>query len=342
MFTTGKSWANEQISFFTKAFFEGATSKKLGDNIYYRDIQSYIADSFKSSSRQTPYFTNQIDGLEVFSTTNKKIKDVQIKHQLLIKQTIKSKSLLERVIESVDEQESYFLPKEKVENLLKQIEPSELTINLSDEIIQKLYKVKHIDSVGLKDIGSAKLIAEKVSGNKWKSECFVTIEQEPYQVRELRDDLPFLALMETSINPLSRKKIKHSDNNYYQTVTRYRASNITIDFPLPFDCLRLQIKSNKLSLHPWNSYLFLVPARTYCVFVMGFIKLNRHSWDEFELQASKIEWIYKELLWRDCEKQPPIQTLMTEIERRIKKDILQTCGIESESEYKTKESEEIS
>lgn len=327
-----KSWANEQISFFTKAFFEGATNKKLGDNIYYRDIQSYIADSFASSSRQTPYFTTQIDGLEIFGTANKKIKDLQAKHQTLIEQTVKSKSLIDRIIESVNERESYFLPREKVDNLLKQIEPSELTLNFSDEIIQKLYKVKEIESISLKDISSAKLIAEKISDNKWKSECFVTVQQEPYQARELREDLPFLTRMETSINPFNRNKIPRSDDNYYKTITKHRACGVNIDFSLPFDCLQLQIQSDKLSLHPWNSYLFLIPARTYCVLVMGFIKLNRHSWNEFELQSSKIDWLFEELLWRDWAKHPPIQTLMTEIERRIKKDILQTCGIEFESE----------
>ena len=103
--------------------------------------------------------------------------------------------------------------------------------------------------------------------------------------------------------------------------------------------MRLQIQSNKLCLHPWHSYLFLIPARTYCVIAMGFVKLNRHSWDEFKLESSEIKWIFKELLWRDWEKNSPIQTLITEIEKRIKQDILQTCEINPESEYETKEKE---
>ena len=201
------SFADETISFFTKAFFEGAVSKKLGDKIYYRDIQSHISDSFESYSKQTPLFVTQIDGLEIFGTINQEIKDLQAQHKSLIQQKIKSKSLSEIVLESIDEIESYFIPKEEVDILLKQIEPSVSKINLSDEISQKIYHIKNIDSITLKDIGSEKIIANEVWGKKWAHECFITIEQEPYQVRQLRDDLSPLAAMEaTPLNPFGRIK----------------------------------------------------------------------------------------------------------------------------------------
>jgi len=314
------SFATQNVSLFTKAFFDAAVSKNVGEDVYYRDIQSYIADTFKDHRRQTPLFVSQTTGLEVFATSNDSIKALKATYKNLIHQQIKEKSIPERVLEVINEMESYYVSQEKIDGLLKSIEPSNLAIDLSDETVRSLYTIASVDSVSLLDIGSAKVIAQEVDDKKWKNECFIKIINESYKIRQIRRDLPPFATLTLMASN------KNLDDDYYETVSRERPVDVQINYQMPFDCLRLSIKPLKLCLSPWNSYLFIIPARTYCVLALGFVKLNRTSWDEFELASSKIEWLFEEFTWRDWENTSPINTLTSQTERRLRQDAFQMTG----------------
>ncbi|MEM8723865.1 MAG: KTSC domain-containing protein, partial [Cyanobacteria bacterium P01_G01_bin.39] len=328
------SFADQNLSFFTRVFFEGVVNQKVDGDIYYRDIQSHIADSFQKSPEQTPLFVTQTNGLEVFGTMNSSIEKLRIEHQQLIQQKVKTKSFSARVLDAIEDLEQDYITPEKVNALLQEIEPSKLKISLSDEINRSLYQIDQIDSISIQDINSAKLIATTVSKNKWSDDCFITIEKEAYKVRQLRDDLPFFATFSLT-TPIRSK----SDDTYYETVTKYRPCDIKVNEQVPFDCLRIKIRPLKLCLHPWHSFLFILPARTYCVLAIGFVKLDRYSWDEFQLEPSEIEWVFQELLWRDWSNNSPTKTLMLETEKRIKQDIIKTTGITINSEYEIDELE---
>jgi|GEM_PF-1334141 len=332
------SLANQNTSFFTKAFFDAAVEKKIGENVYYRDIQNYIADTFKDNRRQTPLFVVQVTGLEIFATSNNDIKNLKATYKNLTEQKIKEKSVAESVLESINEMESHYVPKEKIDSLLNSIEPAKLTISLSDEVVQNLYRVESIDSVSLQEIGSAKVIAQEVNNKKWKNDCFIKIIKESYKSRQLRQDLSTQLMISRITNTISGAS-KKLDDSYYETVIKERPANIQVNHQMPFDCLRLKIKPLKLCLSPWDSYLFILPARTYYVLGLGFVKLVRASFDEFKLVSSEIEWVYEEFSWRDWDYTSPIDALTSQVEKRLRQDALQLTGLILDDRDKTNEEE---
>ncbi|MCY7278221.1 MAG: caspase family protein [Phormidesmis sp. CAN_BIN44] len=332
------SLANQNTSFFTKAFFDAAVGKNIGENVYYRDIQNYISDTFRDDPRQTPLFVSQVTGLEVFATSNNDIKNLKATYRSLTEQKIRDKSVSERVLESVNEMELHYLPKERIDSLLNSIEPAKLAISLSDEVVQNLYTIENIDSVSLQEIGSAKMIAQEVNNKKWKNDCFIEIIKESYKVRQLRQDLSTrlsIGLMTSTISGASKKL----DDSYYETVINERPASIKINHQMPFDCLRLKIKPLKLCLSPWDSYLFILPARTYYVLGLGFVKLVRASLDEFKLVSSEIEWVYEEFSWRDWDHTSPIDALTSQVEKRLRQDALQLTGLILDDRDETNEEE---
>jgi hypothetical protein len=166
------SFANEHISFFTKAFFDAAISKNSEEDVYYRDIQSHVADAFKENRKQTPLFVSQITGLEIFAKSNDEIQSLKAKYKILIQKRNEEKTASERILEIIDEMESYYLKQEVVDEYLSYLEPSKLQLSLSDEICKNLYEIVNIDSVSLQDVGSARKIAQKVEQEKWAHRRF--------------------------------------------------------------------------------------------------------------------------------------------------------------------------
>ena len=64
------SYASENMSFFTKEFINAVATIEM-DIIKYRDIENQISDIFSINSlEQTPMFSNQTDGQEVFCEKN--------------------------------------------------------------------------------------------------------------------------------------------------------------------------------------------------------------------------------------------------------------------------------
>ena len=169
------SVANENCSFFTKAFIEAVFDGTKADVIRYSDIQNYITDEFSTDKyRQTPIFNLQGDGRAVFANTTLSLKHMAENYNGKEVMLLEPESELERNLD-------HFLGAYRSEAAVKEI-IEKVKVILQEENLPLTWLDKYYDiSLGSlnnhdyeEDSGIVKFLYER----RQKENLYVEIETE--------------------------------------------------------------------------------------------------------------------------------------------------------------------
>lgn len=132
------SAADQECSFFTRAFIEAVYHGTEEDIIRYSDIQNYITDEFSSAKyEQTPYFSMQGDGRAVFANTTLTMKQIAEKYRKEETVPVEPESELEKNLE-------HFLEVYRSEEAVKEIVEKVKTV-LQEEKLSLTWLDKYFD-----------------------------------------------------------------------------------------------------------------------------------------------------------------------------------------------------
>ena len=288
------SYANQKISYFTRAFAQALTAQKT-ELVRYRSITDYISDEFENNKEQQPLFISQANGTEVFCNKGKNFDDT-IKKLLedfgistaLVPQGISHGSLVERVKADAEK----YCSKDEALDVLEKFKESFFSEEIQGDV-NELYDLKRFEQSDYSNLLNVDEIGRWINQNK--GEFFA----EPITIREkIEPDTssPFMR----SLSGLGSMFGPH-----YRTVT----TGVKSTEDLPFNQLRISANPKLPNIE--KTSLIIVPflSQTTILIFYAFVNYQISGWnDTFTPQAPK--WLIRQVGLRDKDE---IQNFIREI-----------------------------
>jgi len=287
------SYGNQKFSFFTEKFLQSTTNQKENP-IYYFDIMNYISDSFEDDIAQTPLFTLQITGREVFcedAAETYSIRDSLFGDEGNSSVVQEGKATIS-IGDIIKEREKEYISKKEVENILIEFKNSLGSIELNEDIIDYFEVLLH-EHQDFEDVPSISSIASGIDNNK-----------DPDMLCEIRyedrtRDIPY---RRSNVFGLSFPGL-FGQSNLTGEENKTRMVNFRVPIGIrpkdawPFAWLQLQLEPKAQCLPPLAMAVLFVPYRTKCRIYSSFISYKRASWDEFRMDSASADWSFKEHQW---------------------------------------------
>jgi hypothetical protein len=310
------SFASEKLSDFTKSFIEGALSKSEGEEIYYRDIQSYISDAFMENSDQTPWFVNQVTGLEVFAKST----SAMIALRNVISQIGKEEepgditALIEDKIREID---SRFIPLDEVLTALLDLQGKLLIEKPKDPLVSKYYTYDFIFKSGLATLVRMEEIASRASEREWDKVFFVSIDKE-------RRRVPFSGAMVGALSDVVMVGSTAESKGATSLGSRFRTifipKSISSTHALPFETIEIIAKPNKNVLKQFGAMVGMVHSRTDVLILSTTTRYKNVGWDSRIIDDSSANWAIMGFKWQDLVSNPTI--IYVDVLSQLDKEIL--------------------
>jgi hypothetical protein len=292
------SYASADLSYFTQKFIEGATRKDSG-TIYYRDIVSFIADSFAETEDQTPSFVHQGDGLEEFSKVNQKI--VALRQNTAIKETTTEESTteLDKIITSND---TLYVTEEIVSKSL--IESVELLkkAQLTDPTVNRYYNKEVEVNSSIEKLDDIKELAAWAANDSLDKRFLIKIENQGYWSEEISARyIPALSTISSLAN------LSTEQANQPRRVRRFRPVSISNLHKFPIETVSICFRpKNHPSLKTLLMRIAIIHSRTEVMVLAHMGILTSIGWNLEKLDSKNSKWTYKIFFWKDLVSDPAL------------------------------------
>lgn len=168
------SYANKEISDFTKSFLDCVINAKKMSVLRYKHIIDFISDDFTKSRKQKPFFVLQADMTEEFCTINEKI--IQIAEEIYQKQKIDSDNDGDIVVTTMEDKLvstfSNFATIDEAKTIMEEILDFITTFNFSNTIIEGFFDVSYEILNSTSSMPNRIAIGQWVKENGKQIRCF--------------------------------------------------------------------------------------------------------------------------------------------------------------------------
>lgn len=289
------SYASASESFFTAKWVDAALSKTEGQ-VFYRDIQAFLADAFSSTPEQTPFFVNQGTSLEIFGTVTDEMKSIAITR---VKSSLPDKSesaQADLILEAITSKDSLFVPHEQAIAAIEKAKESLSKCEIDNQIVKRFYSSSTKTDGKLTGIPRAKSVAAFAEDQGWPKRYFARIHKESYKVRVVRDDFrSFTTPFQTRTSILPENTAEE---------VRIRPSNLEATEALPFEVAEVSLTSTHPSLPSFSIHIGIVHSLTELMIISTTVRLIQQSWTTKTPELSDVQWRYHSILWKDVVADP--------------------------------------
>lgn len=285
------SWADSNISHFTKAFVD-AVATYPGASIRYKDIIDNISDYFFSASIQTPYFVTQADFTEIFGSISETLKQ-NLKSPLDFSSPSSSGTGKSSLVELVRHHAAEYCGRDEAVLVLERVKQDFVNYNFPQEILDIFdLKIVFVDSYAgvpkLSDIGMW------LSKNKNSFFASVSKRQEEYE-----DYLSPVDAVRASLGNLYGARKQDDGEKVKLTRDVITGFGITVD-DLPYKLVKIDLISKFENIESYNMSLVFLLSKTQIKFFYFFTNYFEKTWDHLTLNKA-IEWRSSEARLKDVD-----------------------------------------
>lgn len=293
------SYASSSESFFTSSWIAAALSKSDG-NVFYRDIQAYLADAFNANTDQTPYFVNQGTGLEIFSAVTTEMQSLFQSRSKSTGVHISNSDTKNAIALAVAEQDRRFVGHEQALNAIEQVKKTLEKSDINDPVVKDFYKRTSFSEGKLSSIPKSSSVASFASEQSWSKKFFVKINTEAYQTKVLKDSLGIMGAVDV------RKMFAKRDESDYVTETRTRPASIDATEFLPLEVAEITYTSSHASLSVFQLYIALVHSLTDVMVISSTVRLAQKGWTRRAPELGEVQWRFESYPWAQVVKEPEV------------------------------------
>lgn len=293
------SYANALESYFTSKWIDAAIAKENG-TILYRDIEAVLADAFANNQKQTPFFTRQGSGLEIFSNANSALLQLKNDRAKALDPAASKTDLKTSLTQEITKRDREFV---SYDNVLSAVEKSKDNISkyvILDDLVKEFYNKTTQTDLTLSAIPNMRAVAIFAEKQDWPKTYFVNIKQESYQVKVLRENNPYVGIVGGVVR-------FHSDeDSQYRNETRQRPFLLETTERLPLEVASISYSSTHPSLPEFVLYIGLVHSLTSAMVLSTSVRLIQKGWQTRTIESSDVKWRYQSNSWLDIAKNPDI------------------------------------
>ena len=312
------SFADKELSHFTRAILESIVSYPE-DSIGYNDLASALADHFRSSAEQNPYFVHQAKLTEIFLDISPRIRDLL--GSVVDKKTSDAKSdQPERPAVSLEERirsdaQRYLTREEAVEfldslrdSLQKKHTFSGEAKGLYDCKLEESYEI----SVGETDI------ANWLIRQRGKSSFFAEVEFDSYYTDVFGNELEAYEVESIRIRAGGAGPVINSFQRLYRQKKR-----VCGFYPLEtgsWEVLRLVALPKWPNVPKWELQLSYVMGPTEVVVFCAITRFRRSRWDSYEA-IGRPDWTIERFPKERIREKDIVECLFDRFESRLSEGI---------------------
>lgn len=298
------SYASKNMSFFTREFIN-AVARATITPIKYRDIENQISDAFSINRlEQTPMFSNQTDGQEVFCEKNDSLEAFLLvwnqyctgQNDINIDESIEGK--IKRYMERCRE-------KGEVDTIVKKIIDEFMEKNIQTSWLSKFYdvEVKELTTENSDRYTDNKSLGEWLQKNKNSLKLFVDIKTTKVEVNE---------------NPYALLTTYFSGKQYKDVITGYRTRVDEIPSGILFSCVpknKTLPKYEVVILMVYGATCFCTMSNIECYIREAWNGYTKFSSDGFKTKVIEYEETNDEMIQKYVDEQ--INRLMEFAEKSL-------------------------
>lgn len=293
------SYQDNRLSFFTKSIIE-AVQQHSSEEIRYKDIIDYVADSFIDNQNQTPFFIVQADFTESFCSVSDALRH-SLKEILIEekggKELNENESEIEQrsLIDLVKEDADRFCTEEEALSCISDFfyifKASSLEYDIKD-----LYEISAEEVFDYSEIPSSSSIGKWLDSNE--HDFFAEPYKEMVSVRQRVHKDPIKTVL--GLPSLGALGIEDEENYKYviKQENRIKGFRATVDLPIKLLQLTAEAKFPNID----SASLFIVPviSKTQIRLFFSFNFYEQKGWDEREI-SGPVKWLTEEVGIKDTE-----------------------------------------
>jgi Caspase domain len=307
------SFADQKLSRFTQALIE-SVAMYPEEAIGYNELASALADSFRSSAEQNPFFIHQAKLTEVFVSISPRMREVLEPYRsrtmsaALNSQPPVSRVSLEEKIR-LDAQD--YLSREEAMEFLEDLRRSMSPVAIG-ESIRGLYSCELSETQEL-TVGETR-IANWLS-QRSDSGFFVELDYEVYYVDTIGNVLDHAEVQ--SIRSQPKWTMLWLERPFYQ---RTRVAGFRLAETGPWEVLKLVASPNHPNLPRWELQVSYAMGPKEVAVFGGIVRLQRSGWERYK-PTGHVDWVMEGAGKRDLDGGTIGSRLMEQFEERILKVI---------------------
>lgn len=168
------SIATEDYSLFTREFIMAVANLIDNKAIRYIDILNYISDVFRGYGiDQTPYFTTQSDGLDIFAEMTPELEDFAKRIRNLVIEVPEEKNTVEAKLDKYIEQ---FRTADEIKVLMEKALEIMSKIDTSNSWLSKYYMIELSETGGFRDYRKDKTVLKFISQRHKRENLYINLE----------------------------------------------------------------------------------------------------------------------------------------------------------------------
>jgi hypothetical protein len=290
------SYATATESDFTSRWIDSALSKSQG-TIFYRDIQSALADAFAANPDQTPFFVNQGTALEAFSTVNEEMRALRALRSKASLPADADDDIAKRIEAAIRKREEQFVPHNEALAAIAASKKLLLDGPITDLVVSRFYEKVAIADLRLSAIPLVRGVAAFAEEQGWPKKYFVKINNEAYRTRIPKKTI---VGVDESVETALR-----AGSTEFRIETRFRAANIESTEPLPFEVAEIAfVDTAHSTLASFKVYLGIVHSLTEVMVLSATVRLLQKGWKERTPALSDVQWRYQAYSWKTIVNDP--------------------------------------
>ncbi len=305
------SYASAEGSFFTSKWIDAALEKDDGV-VLYRDIQASLADAFVCSSKQTPFFVTQGNGLEVFTDINEQMRQFKTQRSQSMVASIvdlSSNNLIELIVQEVDRHDRSYISQDEAVKVIEQAKQDLQDQSPSLDLVNTFYKTDISSEMKLKDLPSLRQVAQFAEEKGWEKSYFVKIISKDVKETVLKNPLAKLF----QFFPLG--------DDDYVIQTRKRPTQLETTHVLGIEVAEIHfLTKGHPSLKEFILYIGIVHSPVDVIVLSAIVQMIQKGWNERGPDLSAITWKQKSYPWGDLVDNPKLlwEGPFTEAQDQIK------------------------
>lgn len=295
------SFASAVGSHFTTTFVAGALSAGTG-SVLYRDIQSFIADTFVDKKSQTPFFVTQGTGLEVFASVTPTMLDLQKRlsgagsASNAVEDGEGDGELKHTLNTLISERDSLFVSENEIEVAMAEARDGLGTQQIHDSVVRSFYTLSLDFDGKLESLPNVKLLAEWASEENRQRTYFVQVLSKREQVR-----------VDPVTSALARRFLQSTvmAEMLPETTERVVPTAISATRRLPYETVQIMLRAvGHPALRPHGAYIGFLHSRLELLVLSSPASFVETGWDEYSVDASSVKWQQDALPWKEIIRDP--------------------------------------
>jgi hypothetical protein len=256
-----RSYADEHLSYFTRAVLKAIHTRPLGP-IRYKDLISAVADSFDGTSKQRPFFVTQADQTEVFCTSEEPLRTLveRALQSSVISVQSAEPDIVALVVQAARRDAERFVTQERALERLEELR-SYVTALLLPRGLSALYGLENFVGTGTPQHPGASEVGD------WLLYYGTDVFAKPtYKLASQA-----LSAVEMLQGVAPRKYESKDVSGYEHTV------------PVPFTWMELKLKPLLPNIHPFKFLLVPLLSRSHVTLLTGICEYEYKTWSETKL-----------------------------------------------------------